>query len=52
MLNSAMLVGVALEVTLRRGAGFARDPVTATGLASIHLPRTSVNSANFAITEF
>ena len=36
MLNSVMLIGVGLEVTPRRGAGFARDPVTVTGLAPIH----------------
>jgi hypothetical protein len=36
MLNSVMLIGVGLEVTPRCSAGFARDPVTVTGLAPIH----------------
>jgi hypothetical protein len=44
MLNSVMLIGVGLEVTPRRGAGFARDPVTVTGLAPIHRSARKTNS--------
>jgi hypothetical protein len=52
MLNSVMLIGVGVEVTPRRDAGFARDPVTVTGLAPIQRSAWKGYSAHFALTAF